>query len=196
MPRRPVHEATLTVPLRGHQHFWSTMRDLGRFTTADIHGSSNANKACVQDFMRRLVKAGIIAEAGRQDTTGDMIFAIVKDLGPEAPAVRRDGSLAQRPGVGNEQMWRAMKMLSTFTARELAIAASTDDVTVKERTAGAYITHLHRVGYLSLAAAATHKGQAQYRLIKRTGPLAPMIQRTSFVWDPNLREVVGKGTDR
>lgn len=197
MPRRPVHEAVLTVPLRGHQHFWSVMRELRRFTVADIDGAGNADRHTVRDYIRRLERAGIIARAGSEPVPGNdrQIYEIAVDPGPEAPSVRRDGTLVPRPGLGNEQMWRAMKMLGTFDYRDLAIAASTDEIAVRPATAKAYLKHLLRAGYLAVAApAAPPRRAAVYRLVRNTGPLAPMIQRTDWVWDPNLAQVMGQET--
>lgn len=194
MGRHPIHEATLTVPLRGHQHFWSVMREMRRFTTDDVNGASNAHKNTIRDYIGRLAKAGIV-KAVEPGANGGLVYEIVSDSGPEAPSVRRDGTLARRPGLGNEQMWRSMKMLGSFTPRDLAVAATTDDVAVKVTTAQAYVKHLQRAGYLAVVVPASHGGGlAVYRLVRNSGPLAPMIQRTDWVWDPNLRRVMGQET--
>lgn len=196
MGRRPVNEAVLVVPLRGHQHFWSTMRELRRFTVADIDGAGNARRDTVRDYVRRLRRAGILKRVGAEPKPGTDadVYEIVYDPGPEAPSVRRDGTVIPRPGLGNEQMWRAMKMLGFFNHRDLSVHASTDEVAVKTATAKAYLKHLLAAGYLAVATPAAGSKPAVYRLVKNTGPLAPMIQRTDWVWDPNLRAVMGQET--
>ncbi len=194
MGRRPVHEAVLKVPLRGHQHFWNAMRERRTFTIAEIDGAGNARTDTVRDYVKRLARAGILRPAG-SGAMGAVIYRIANDPGPEAPSVRRDGSIAPRPGVGNEQMWRSMKMLGTFSYRDLALAASTDEVKVKPATAQAFVKHLARASYLAVVVpAVAGKNIAVYRLIRNTGPLAPMIQRTDWVWDPNLQQVMGQET--
>ena len=197
MGRRPVHEAVLTVPLRGHQHFWSAMREKRRFTIADIDGAGNARRDTVRDYVRRLERAGILAKVAVRPVPGTDadIYAIVRDPGPEAPSVRRDGTIVARQGLGNEQMWRSMKMLGRFTYRDLAVHASTDEVRVSPTAAKDYIKHLAHAGYLAAVSPAQAPARpAVYRLCRNSGPLAPMIQRTKWVWDPNLRRVMGEET--
>ena len=193
MSKRPIHEAVLKVPLRGHQHFWTEMRARQRFTVRDIDGAGNANLYTVRDYLKRLTRAGILARVDVTDTGAD-VFEIARDPGPEAPAVRRDGTLTTRPGLANEQMWRAMKMLGSFTHADLAIAASTDVVRVKPAAAKDYVKHLLGAGYLAVITPATPKTKAVYRLAKNTGPLAPCVCRTKWVWDQNRREVMGQET--
>ena len=193
MPRLPIHEAVLKVPLRGHQHFWTAMRERRRFTIRDIDGAGNANLYTVRDYIKRLARAGILTRVDVTDTGAD-VYEIARDPGPEAPAVRRDGTETRRPGAGAEQMWRSMKMLKTFTYFELSIASSTDDVRVKPQTAKDYVKHLLAAGYLVVVTPATPKTKAVYRLVRNTGPLAPMIQKTKWVWDPNKRAVMGQET--
>lgn len=203
MTQRPIDVAVqlqARVP-RGHAGFWEIIRELKRFTIRDVDRRSNVHLATVRDFVRRLERGGYLRRDAEQTAEG-IVYELIRDQ-PEVPALRRDGTPARQKGLGQEQMWRAMKMLRDFDARDLAFAASTDDEQIRIATAQSYIKHLHRVGYLAVVqpaktGTAGRPGSgslARYKLLpsKRTGPLAPMIQRTHFVFDPNLNRVVGEG---
>jgi len=203
MARWPADEwvkLTARVP-RGHQGYWQLIREAhyrdGAFTVWDIEGQTNADRKAVRDYIRRLEKAGIVAEAGFTER-GEKVRRLISDPGPEAPRLRRDGSPARETGRGNEQLWRAARMLGQFTLQELSTAASTDEVQVSRETAKTYCRHLHRAGYLArVNGGEARRGETPkpivYRLLPSayTGPLAPQIQLTRFVFDPNMGRVVG-----
>jgi hypothetical protein len=95
-------------------------------------------------------------------------------------------------------MWRTMKMLAAFTPSDIAIHASTDDVSVNKSDAKDYIGHLHKAGYLTVTKKAKPGcNQARYRLLpsKNTGPHSPQVQRIKQVFDPNLNKVVWREDD-
>lgn len=202
MGRHPAHiEAKLSVRVpRGQQAYWDIIRDLASqgepFTVRDILLGTNAPKDTVGEYVARLVRGGYLERVGAGPDRR-MRFRLLRDR-PDAPRVRKDGSEATETGRGNDQLWRAMRMLKTFTARELAVYASTDTVVVKLATARAYCDDLAKVGYLAVIEEArtghiSHARPRTYRLRPDmvTGPRAPMIQRTKFVWDPNLKKIMG-----
>jgi hypothetical protein len=82
-------------------------------------------------------------------------------------------------------MWNAIRMLPSFSGRELAYFASTDTVVVAIGTARAYVRLLAKAGYL-------RREKERYYPIpgKVKGPKAPMIQRLKTVFDPNINEIV------
>jgi hypothetical protein len=139
----------------------------------------------VRDYVTGLAAAGYIASLENEEVkTGLIRWELIKDIGVEAPRVRKDGTPVTQ-GQGRENMWNAMRIMRTFTARELAVAARTPDCFVKESTAVDYARYLYHAGYLS-----KHKdGSYQMLPSAYTGPHAPMIQRTKRVWDPNQRKV-------
>jgi hypothetical protein len=92
-------------------------------------------------------------------------------------------------------MWRTMQLIVSFSPRDLAGTASTDQMPVSEVDAKFYLKALKAAGYLQVVKEATKKTQACYRLIKRTGPLPPMVQRTKVVFDQNLGEIVHHEVD-
>lgn len=196
MPRKPVH-ITAKIAVRtpcGEQGCWSVIRELRRFDRSTLVSRVQAHPMTVGDYLRRLTLAGYVT---RSDAA---VYELAKDQ-PDAPRLRRDGTPAAEPGLGQEQMWRSMKMLGEFSPRELAAAASTDATRVTPATAASYIKHLQRAGYLLCVAEAksgTRKSsaQARFRLIPKmnTGPLAPQVQRTDWVWDPNTRKALAPET--
>lgn len=187
---------TIRVP-RGNQGFWEIIRELRTFTITDIDGRCNTHRQTIRDFVKRLEKGGYVRAVGNVEHDA-IQYELVKDQ-PEAPRLRRDGTDAQDMGRGQDQMWRAIKMLGEFTARDIAIHASTDQVKVRLNSAQSYLKHLHRAGYLMVSRPAKpgHKPgtgeMAAYRLIPNmnTGPMAPQVQRTEWVFDPNRRQVMG-----
>lgn len=186
-------QLTARVP-RGNQAFWDLMRQLRRFTITDLDLRSNIDRGTVGDFVRRLARGGYIEHVETTEA-GAKVYELRRDQ-PEAPRLKRDGSPAVDVGRGQEQMWRAMKMLGTFSVDDIAVHATTDDCRVTFETAKSYLKHLHRAGYLAVVRpgrAGRMARRAVYRLIPsmNTGPLAPQIQRTDWVWDPNRKQVMG-----
>jgi hypothetical protein len=191
MARKPadiVARIAVRIPY-GHQGLWEEIRQQRRFTIVSLMERVEANRTTVTGYLKRLELAGFI----RPDDGGG--WGLVNDQ-PQHPRLRRDGTPAAETGLGQEQMWRSMKMLSDFDARDLAAAATTDAVAVAATTAKSYLSQLYRAGYLLRVAVARRGrkgGLARYRLkpAMNTGPLAPQIQATDFVFDPNTRKVMG-----
>jgi hypothetical protein len=186
------------LKLRGEAAFWRAICGFGEdtWTLSDVEDCCNAARQTVREYLIRLEKGGYIETVGEAPATSAKLFRRVKTAA-EAPRLHADGSPVTA-GRGTAQMWRSMKMLKTFDAHELSIAASTEDAMVSVATAADYTKHLHRAGYLALAAPSKpgHRPgtgkQARYRLLpsKNTGPKAPQIQRVKRVFDPNLGKVM------
>lgn len=153
--------------------------------------------ATARDYLIGLEKAGYIAVTQTHHCGGRNVekrWRLARDVGIEAPRVRRDGS-AVTQGLAQEQMWRTLVMLGgAVTARELAAHASTDEIPVRETAAADYLGNLLKAGYLALVLPGKGVGRggipARYRLTRNTGPRPPMICRTRAIFDPNLGRVV------
>ena len=87
-----------------------------------------------------------------------------------APRLTRTGKpVTQAAGV--ENMWRSMRMLAEFTARDIAAHTTTDLVGVTEMTAKSDCSLLFRAGYLRVTRKAVPgRAIATYRLIRISGP--------------------------
>lgn len=182
MPLKPMDKRN---GLDTRQAVWDAIRRLGEFTIRQVREETVLRIESVRDYVMGLEAAGYVERRPRGEGRFVAVsFRLIKDIGQEAPRVRRDGSQVTA-GQGNENMWHAMRIMRTFTALELAVAARTPDCFVKEASAADYIKHLCHAGYLRA------NGDGRYRMLPTayTGPKAPQIQRTKRVWDPNQRKV-------
>lgn len=193
---------------RGHDHYWSVIRDLGKggrmFTFEDIDLRCNdLDGKSISDFVCRLCKAGYLGvtetlhgQTDKPRTTNTAVrrqnvYRLVK--APAAtPILNRDGSPGKQ-GQGQVQLWNAMRSLSSFDAKELAIAASTADVPVQRTTALAYIKRLETASYLQVLRTGKAASPGIWRLkpSMNTGPKPPKILRTKLVYDANLKKIMG-----
>lgn len=195
MARRPITEMA-GQSVRGIDAYWAIILDLhksaGQFTLTDVEMRTNAPRRTVGDYVLRLVRAGILAVVAEDGgATGKAnIYQLVKPQS-DTPRPRRDGTLAEQGGA-REQMWRTARIIKEFSARDLAIQASTEECMVNPRDALDYCHYLLKAGYLAVKQAAAPGVPAVYRFLpsRYTGPKAPMVQRVKAVFDPNTGEVV------
>lgn len=193
--RKPVHEQS---PIRGQEAFWRIICDLdkkqGLFTITEVADQTCDDRNTVRDYMTRLVKAGFLEKTN--EMRGSAILYKKIRHSKDAPRVRKDGSMVTQ-GLAQDHMWRAMKMLPEFTALDLSVAATTEDITVDQTHTKSYITHLKRAGYLAVVQESNPHRPAVYRLLpaKNTGPKAPLVQRVKHIYDPNLKKVVWRSND-
>lgn len=181
--------------LRGGDHYWSVVMEYAMreetFTARDIIGQSNASSNDVRGFLRRLSLAGYIDVAGQDPLT----YRVMK---PQAatPRVRSDGSVIG--GVSrNQAMWNLMRGpvgRSGFTANDLAMLASTDEVSISQDCAARYIKRLDDAGYLVLRQKGARRRLPVWALLADmiSGPEAPKVLKSRMVYDPNRAEVMGQ----
>ncbi len=161
---------------------WAEIRRLGTFTVEAVEKKCDAHHRAVVDYVIGLTRAGHVQQLA------DGQFRLVRDVGVEAPMLRRDGH-----ELGDtrerEAIWRTMKMLDTFTAQELSLHASTEECRVSERSANYYLTALRQAGYLVPAGRAA--GRMRFKLLRsRAKALPPLVQVVTQVYDPNEKKVV------
>ena len=196
--RKPADQVAAAPKPQGRQAAWDAMRRLtaarGIFTGRDAVLESDVNRHTLHTYLTGLQAAGFVELVAHADGGSAAIYRVTTDQ-VEAPRVRKDGA-AVTQGVATDHMWRAMKMLKAFTPGDLALAASTEKVTVTVAAAKAYCHHLYVAGYLAqVQPVKAAKRQARYRLHahRNTGPKAPMVQRVKRVFDPNLGRVMWTG---
>jgi len=189
-------DVVATLPHRmGRDAVWQALRSLAApATAAEITRAAGAPHGTVCRFLRALRAAGIAERDGAA-------WRLLRDTGPTAPALRPDGTPTQA-GAKQDRMWRSMQMLRRFTARDIAVGASIEGAPINERVAMDYLRLLTAAGYLAASADVHNRwtGARVFRLIRRTGPRAPVIQRAQQdgrtvrrVWDPNLRQLMQAG---
>jgi len=180
---------------RGSAYVWSVIREL----TAGPDGlarpvtlrqlvlrTEGVEESTLRGFMRTLAAAGIVEPV----PGGPRQWRVLKRPN-QLPPLTRHG---QRVTLKTQQMWNAIRALPSFSAAEIAMAASIEDSIVQVSTAKTYIKLLNAAGYLKIEKpAAPPMMAAVYRLrpSMNTGPLPPKILRTKLVFDPNRNEIVG-----
>lgn len=185
-------------PRIDRQAIWEIIRALHADGTAiqvrDIWlvTPDNVPKGRIRDYLVGLENAGYLKRYEEPRKSGEPVrYALVRDVGVEAPRVRKDGS-TPTGGLGREQMWRTLKIVGDCTARELADAATTPNTEIAETTANEYLRFLAAAEYVAIVRPGSPGVLTRYRLVSTrwTGPRAPMIQRTKQLYDPNTGEVV------
>lgn len=153
---------------------WSTARRLGTFSIGQLSAEAGVAVDTARKYLRRWALAGLVTRAGAQKTLRYTARPEPTDLPPPR---------AQSP---ERNMWTAMRKIGAFSARDLALQASTDSLGISEDMAGRYIRSLLPAGYLRVVQRAVPgRRPAVYRLIRDTGPLPPRECRIAAVWDAN-----------
>lgn len=194
MPRKPAHLTPAGAPT-SRDLLWVEMRRRRRFTMAEIADKVGVERETAKDFFHGLAAAGYLVPDGEEPAPGvhpnkygsRTIYVLARDCGVDAPRVRRDGT--EFPASGRERMWRTMRAMGEFSARDLAAHASAGGAQVAVAEADTYCKYLRRAGYLRVSGSGQ---EARFRFIpsRYTGPRPPMIQRVRRIWDPNLGKVV------
>lgn len=159
---------------------------LPEFGTADIA----IKMAVTEDYARKVVRGwkakGLLDEV----RSGHRIRSLWKV---------RDGAksaLAAKSRSPAENMWTAMRQMKSFSPRELAVHAATEETEVTLEAAQDYCRALLGAGYLTVARKAVPgKVPAIYRLIRNTGPRPPREKRVRAMIDDNTEQtiVIGGG---
>lgn len=189
---------TAALP-RGPLHYWKEMVAMSRrggFTITDVHKASNGrSRQTVKDYVLFCVEHGHIVLVGDQPTIKNRVANIykVRDLRAPAPTQRRP-DFADDRGRRAQQLWTAIRALRHFTIRELAVAASTEAVSITQRRAREYVATLASAGYVAEVGHRAHPGLiARWRLMpaKNTGPKAPAtLAGGTILYDRNLDQAV------
>lgn len=184
--RRSTAAAVADPRPAGREAVWIAFRRLGEASVREVVLAARVPARTARTYLQALVFAGLatVVEGAKVAR-----FRIVSPAPVETPRLTRDGKPVRRDG--RERMWRTMKMLRTFTPRDLSVAASLPDAPVALEEAKHYARTLSAAGYLTVVRPGTpHGGLATYRFARNTGPKPPVVAHQRVVVDPNLREVV------
>ncbi len=189
------------------ERVWAAARELagadkaGKFNALEVQDATKplVNFGITSEYMRLLAKGGYLAEVKKAtpmkqhgNRVSTPVYRLVKDQF-EAPKVNVNGGPALK-GRGNEAMWTAMKVLPSFDYRDIASAASLDELVIAQTTARKYVNYLALAGYFQTLRAPTRLKPGRYRLERRTGPHAPAITRTKVVFDRNTGTIANLET--
>lgn len=186
---------------RGQEYFWSLILDLTRetdvFTYADVKGMCDQDALVkLRDMLRKLEKAGFLGRLPEVGKHGRRPYRLLRRQS-ECP-VLTNGSVESKRGRGIQHMWNVMRRARHgFTAVDLAVDASTDDVVVSYYYAKQYCALLKRAGILGIQRTGQRGvGGNVYVLLgsANTGPKPPRPYRARFVYDPNRCAIVGAVT--
>ena len=185
MSRKPIHLQS-AGPRNERQAMWEVIRaHKSAFSAADIRGAlpGATNLSTIRDYLQGLANAGYLQRLP------DARHRLVKDVGVQAPRVRKDGTEVTQ-GLAQERLWRVLRIMrAPMTVTEILAHANSADYPIEPGAVTSYLGLLQQAGYLHTDG---HGRRRRYRLIpsRDTGPRPPMIQRTKQVFDPNLGRVV------
>lgn len=178
--------------LTNRERMWAAMREAREFTIYELCLNTAMPRGRARDYIVGLVRAGILGVIPGKRRGNFDVYHLERDMGVNAPRVRRDGSFV--PESGRTRMWKAMMVLGCFSVRELVAAASLEDAPVSHEEAEYYCRWLYQGGYLQRVS------MNVYRFVpaRNSGPKAPQILRVKQLYDPNTDKVVaiGEGTGR
>lgn len=165
---------------------WNRIRELRKFEIADLV-SDNCSRYAAARFVKSLAALGYVelSEARENGTRGGDRWVLARDPGALLPALGR-------ADLGRQKMWQSMRILVVFSVPDLISTAE-----VVPNTARKFTQALERFEYLTQARAnvSGRKGSfAVWRLVKNTGPYAPVIRREGRgIYDPNLDKEIEIG---
>ena len=136
--------------LTTREKLWTAMRRLERFTVPELARAAGVDRHAynVRDYLLGLVRAeilGVERPAGRPGECS--VYVLSRDLGVDAPRVRRDGSMPRESA--QSRMWKSMKILRVFSVRDLVVHAALPDAPIAPAAALRYCQWLARGGYLA-----------------------------------------------
>ena len=182
---------------------WATMRKLKTFTSKDLLGAVNktipVKDRTVKLYVDRLLKGHYLMVKASINESGyrrEHVYELINDVGIDTPQLTMDGTPSPQ-GMAREQLWRSMRIMGDFDARDLMLAASTERKAIRISVAVEYIKHLYDAGYLAKTTECSRgvsPRRARYRFLPSmfSGPKPPQVQQVKQVFDPNLGKVMPK----
>jgi hypothetical protein len=173
------------------ERIWALIREIKTFTSRDIALKTRIPRSggAIRDYLAALEKAGFVRVLAEKKRGVFNLYELARDIGVEAPRVNKDGGIL--PPSGRTRMWKTMRILGTFTARELASAASLEGAPVAVDEAEYYCMWLRKGGYLR-----GDKKRWAFVSAMNTGPKAPQILRVKRLYDPNRNVIVCEARDQ
>jgi hypothetical protein len=194
-----VHAADATPRKRGNDHWWGVIRALTEHDTgtpltvrAISAQSEPGTSTMLRNWLKQLVAAGVMTTVPPPTDQGkrpDVHYQLLRRP-VETPRVGQHGAIQQA-------MWNAMtyQLKGGFSAKELALYASTEERPVSVQSAQYYVSALVTAGIVTRFAHKQRKVPHTYRVKPSavTGPLAPRLISSAgpAVFDPNTKAIIG-----
>lgn len=160
-------------------------------TIDQLDASLPLNRRQISDGAAKLILRGYAerVEAGCYQLTPAGHKALATGIAiTSGPRGRLTGGLRKAPrDTLRQRAWTAMRMSGAFTVGDIALAAARPGDAMPENNLQRYMRQLHRAGYLAelpvraRGTALTSNGFKRFRLLKDTGPLAPVWSDTHDV---------------
>lgn len=164
---------------------WDIAKYRRPFSASDLQGFAAVSVNLARHLVRAWIAEGrvTVAEPGGQGKA--CIVAVNADWQPRP----FDG--ARTPELN---MWTAIRRLKEFTPTDIASHSTTPEVEVTAAEAATYVRALLAAGYVRVRERAIPgRREARYRLIRDTGPQAPVVRRVQVLCDPNERVLTAVG---
>jgi len=168
----------------------------GPLTRAEVKSQIGLDWRQTTNAARSLLRRGYLHVGG----DGRFMLSEAGLIAVQAGEVIRGGPKGQVkiiPDSFRQRAWRAMKVRRVFTIGEVVADAACGDEGRPRDNAARYINRLAQAGYVkelprrSPGTAAGSNGFKQFRLIRNSGPKAPVFRTGPCVMhDPNTREDV------
>lgn len=168
------------------QGVWARMVARPRFTLDDLADETTAITT-LQAWVASWERDGHLE---RVDTrrNGRIVYTCRTRAAKAPPISDKPTKVREVRQTAAGNMWTTARHLASFDAIDLAAHATTPDVMVHLAEAKLFAQMLFRGGYVRVVRKAGGGRLARYRLVRNTGPHAPVERRIRAIYDPNRSE--------
>lgn len=171
---------------------WNTAVTMNEFRLIDLIDKTGMAESTIRRWVMQWRMSGAVVERGT-----DQLGKIFSVADRSSASMARLGARSDKVETAEGNMWRAMRMMREFSARDIAAHACTQTVPVHEGDALRYCDMLARAEYLRETRRALSSGRpALFRLIRDTGPRPPRARRVTGVYDANVDTFIQLGGGR
>ncbi|MCU0882709.1 MAG: hypothetical protein MUF14_08595, partial [Hyphomonadaceae bacterium] len=121
--------------LANYQLIWDYIRKARSFTAHGVAVGTGVKRRAIDAYLTRLEAAGKIGKTPDHDTKAQ--WAVVGEPSEALPVLRADGTTIS-DGGDTANMWRAMRMMRSFSPVDLSAHCTTPDVVVTQKQASEY----------------------------------------------------------
>jgi len=166
---------------------WNAAIRIQVFTIHQLSAEASFCHKRVGNLIREWEEQGLLERTSAAQRNNRASFRMAND-GRLPQGMDKNAKVKRQESLrGN--MWLAMRVLGSFTPRDIAATAVTENTNVSMDDAAAYCRFLAKGSEPHLRVLKKSKpgvSEPQYRLIRNTGPLPPRERRIRATYDPNL----------